>query len=68
METVGAEPDWIGEDLATSRSTMEEGLGTQLDNVFPDDGGDDATRRAGRRRRPIRNGPGVGQRRRRRRL
>jgi RNA polymerase sigma-54 factor len=35
-----AAPDWIGEDLETSRTSMEEGLGTELDNVFPDDGGD----------------------------
>jgi RNA polymerase sigma-54 factor len=34
----GAGPDWIGEDLETSRSSMEEGLGTELENVFPDDG------------------------------
>jgi RNA polymerase sigma-54 factor len=33
-----ATPDWIGEDLETSRSSMEEGLGTELENVFPDDG------------------------------
>ena len=32
--------DWIGEELETSRSSMEEGLGTELENVFPDDGGD----------------------------
>jgi RNA polymerase sigma-54 factor len=35
----GAAPDWIGDDLETSRSSMEEGLGTELENVFPDDGG-----------------------------
>jgi len=29
--------DWIGEDLETSRSSMEQGLGTELENVFPDD-------------------------------
>jgi RNA polymerase sigma-54 factor len=29
--------DWIGDDLETSRSSMEEGLGTELENVFPDD-------------------------------
>jgi RNA polymerase sigma-54 factor len=29
--------DWIGEDLETSHSAMEEGLGTELENVFPDD-------------------------------
>ena len=32
--------DWIGEDLETSRSSMEQGLGTELENVFPDDGGE----------------------------
>jgi len=37
-EDAGAAPDWIGEDLETSRSSMEEGLGTELENVFPDDG------------------------------
>ncbi len=31
--------DWIGDDLETSRSAMEQGLGTELENVFPDDGG-----------------------------
>ena len=35
-------PDWIGEDMETSRSSMEEGLGTELENVFPDDGGEKA--------------------------
>ncbi len=30
--------DWIGEQFETSRSSMEEGLGTELENVFPDDG------------------------------
>jgi len=33
-------PDWIGADLETSRSSMEQGLGTELENVFPDDGGE----------------------------
>jgi RNA polymerase sigma-54 factor len=37
-DDAGAAPDWIGEDLETSRSSMEEGLGTELENVFPDDG------------------------------
>jgi RNA polymerase sigma-54 factor len=37
-EDASAAPDWIGEDLETSRSSMEEGLGTELENVFPDDG------------------------------
>jgi RNA polymerase sigma-54 factor len=35
-----ATPDWIGADLETSRSSMEQGLGTELENVFPDDGGE----------------------------
>ena len=35
-------PDWIGADLETSRSSMEQGLGTELENVFPDDGGEKA--------------------------
>lgn len=30
-------PDWYGEELATGRTTLEEGLGTRLDNVFPDE-------------------------------
>jgi len=30
--------DWIGDELETSRSAMEQGLGTELENVFPDDG------------------------------
>jgi RNA polymerase sigma-54 factor len=34
-----AASDWIGEDLETSRSSMEQGLGTELENVFPDDSG-----------------------------
>ncbi len=32
--------DWAGEEMETSRSSMEEGLGTELENVFPDDGGE----------------------------
>ncbi len=35
-----ASEDWIGQDMETSRSSMEEGLGTELENVFPDDGGE----------------------------
>jgi RNA polymerase sigma-54 factor len=35
-----AAADWIGEELETSRSAMEQGLGTELENVFPDDGGE----------------------------
>jgi RNA polymerase sigma-54 factor len=33
----GPSADWIGDDLETSRSSMEQGLGTELENVFPDD-------------------------------
>ena len=35
-----ANADWMGADLETSRSSMEQGLGTELENVFPDDGGE----------------------------
>ena len=36
--------DWINADLETSRSSIEQGLGTELENVFPDDsGGKNAT-------------------------
>jgi len=34
--------DWAGEEMQTTRSAMEQGLGTELENVFPDDGGDKA--------------------------
>ncbi|MFI4961651.1 MAG: RNA polymerase sigma-54 factor, partial [Hyphomicrobiales bacterium] len=37
-EEAAAASDWIGQDMETSRSSMEEGLGTELENVFPDDG------------------------------
>ncbi|MFN3349780.1 RNA polymerase factor sigma-54 [Pseudorhodoplanes sp.] len=30
--------EWLGDDLATSRTEIEQDLGTRLDNVFPDDG------------------------------
>src|SRR6185312_15387938 len=33
----GVAADWAGEDMQTSRSDMEAGLGTELENVFPDD-------------------------------
>src|SRR3954470_20750878 len=36
----GAEPpssDWLGQDLETSRTAIEDRLGTGLDNVFPED-------------------------------
>ncbi|HVZ51599.1 MAG TPA: RNA polymerase factor sigma-54 [Pseudolabrys sp.] len=36
----GGAGDWIGEELETSRSSMEQGLGTELENVFPDDSGE----------------------------
>jgi RNA polymerase sigma-54 factor len=36
--------DWLGEDLATSRTALEEGLDTRLDNVFPDEGSAPAPR------------------------
>ncbi len=39
-EDIANTPDWIGDDLETSRSSMEQGLGTELENVFPDDGGE----------------------------
>jgi RNA polymerase sigma-54 factor len=29
-------PDWIGDNLDTSRNSMEETMGTELENVFPD--------------------------------
>ena len=38
-DEAGPTADWIGDDLETSRSSMEQGLGTELENVFPDDSG-----------------------------
>ncbi|HET7911406.1 MAG TPA: RNA polymerase factor sigma-54 [Pseudolabrys sp.] len=35
--------DWINADLETSRESIEQGLGTELENVFPDDGADKST-------------------------
>ncbi|MGE5163130.1 MAG: RNA polymerase factor sigma-54 [Sphingobacteriales bacterium] len=32
--------DWIGSELKTSRHSIEQGMGTELENVFPDDGGE----------------------------
>lgn len=29
--------DWTGDELEVSRDSMEQGLGTELENVFPDD-------------------------------
>jgi len=39
-ETTAPTADWMGEDLETNRASMEQGLGTELENVFPDDGGE----------------------------
>ena len=40
-ETSEADPsDWASAPLETSRTSMEEGLGTELENVLPDDGGE----------------------------
>ena len=33
----GGQADWNDDDLETSRSAMEQGLGTELENVFPED-------------------------------
>jgi RNA polymerase sigma-54 factor len=38
-----APADWAREEMQTSRAAMEEGLGTDLENVFPDDGAPKAT-------------------------
>src|SRR3954447_1311476 len=40
QETMAADPqpsDWSGDELEVSRDSMEQGLGTELENVFPDD-------------------------------
>jgi len=42
-EDTGGASDWIGDELETSRSALEQGLGTELENVFPDDGGEPRT-------------------------
>jgi RNA polymerase sigma-54 factor len=42
-----ASGEWIGNDLAVSRSAMEEQLGTDLDNVFPEDARAGAPRAGG---------------------
>ena len=39
-ETTAPTADWMGDDLETNRASMEQGLGTELENVFPDDGGE----------------------------
>ena len=42
-DETSAEPaDWNSRELDSSRSSMEESLGTELENVFPDDGGEKA--------------------------
>ena len=45
-EDVSAASDWIGADLETSRTSMEQGLGTELENVFPDDSGEKTSKSA----------------------
>ncbi len=35
-DAAGSDGDWIGEEFETSRSAMEERLGTELENAFPD--------------------------------
>jgi RNA polymerase sigma-54 factor len=32
--------DWASAPLETSRTSIEQGMGTELENVFPDDGGE----------------------------
>jgi RNA polymerase sigma-54 factor len=39
----GSATDWVGENFETSRASMEQGLGTELENVFPDDNPERAT-------------------------
>jgi len=39
-EEAPATSDWIDADLETSRQSIEQGLGTELENVFPDDAGE----------------------------
>ncbi|HWG68678.1 MAG TPA: hypothetical protein VN692_04595 [Steroidobacteraceae bacterium] len=51
-----ATADWMDADLETSRSSMEQGLGTELENVFPDDGGEKRQGLRRRHHRPIQNG------------
>jgi RNA polymerase sigma-54 factor len=38
--------DWLGQDLETSRTAIEQRLDTELDNVFPDDGAEPPARTA----------------------
>ncbi|WP_413991903.1 RNA polymerase factor sigma-54 [Labrys okinawensis] len=37
LATDPADGDWLHEDMAPSREALEQGLGTDLDNVFPDE-------------------------------
>ena len=40
IEVAEADPsDWASAPLETSRTSIEQGMGTELENVFPDDGG-----------------------------
>src|SRR5688572_33402878 len=40
IEAAEADPsDWASAPLETSRTSIEQGMGTELENVFPDDGG-----------------------------
>jgi RNA polymerase sigma-54 factor len=41
-DNAGEPGDWNREEMDSSRSAMEAGLGTELENVFPDDGGEKA--------------------------
>jgi RNA polymerase sigma-54 factor len=41
-DNAGDPADWNGAEMDSSRSAMEAGLGTELENVFPDDGGEKA--------------------------
>ena len=40
-----ASGDWLGQNLETSRTAIEDQLGTKLDNVFPEDSGEAPARR-----------------------
>lgn len=41
IEAAETDPsDWASAPLETSRTSIEQGMGTELENVFPDDGGD----------------------------
>jgi RNA polymerase sigma-54 factor len=40
VEVADAAADWAVQPLDTSRRSMEQALGTELENVFPDDGGE----------------------------